>query len=95
MKSDSIENLVFNLGTESPEVTMEDVANICFDTVNKNLTIDERPPTPGSPERRAPDMNKSISDLGVESKVLLEEGIQLTFDWYKKNIFDTTDIHAI
>ena len=95
MEIDSLENLVFNLGTEFPEVTMKDVANICFDTVGKKLIIDEQPPTSGSPERRAPDMNKSIKDLGVESKISLEKGIKQTFDWYKENIFDTTDTHAI
>jgi len=95
MESESTDNLVFNLGTESPEVSMKDVANICFDTVGKNLTIDEQPPTPGSPERRAPAMEKSIEDLGVESNISLEVGIQMTFDWYKRNIFDTVDSHAI
>jgi UDP-glucose 4-epimerase len=95
MKNDSSESLVLNLGTESPEVSMGDVANICFDTVGKNLSIDERPPTSGSPERRAPDMRKSINCIGIESEVLLKDGIAKTFDWYKDNIFDTTDVHAI
>lgn len=95
MESNSIDNMVFNLGTESPEVTMEEVANICFNTVGKNLTIDEQPPTSGSPERRAPDMQKSICNLGFESRVSLEKGIMKTFNWYKNNVFDTNDIHSI
>jgi nucleoside-diphosphate-sugar epimerase len=95
MEIKSIDNMVFNLGTESPEVTMKQVANICFDTVGKNLTIDEQPPTPGSPERRAPDMQKSISNLGFESCVSLETGIMKTFDWYKDNVFDSNEIHSI
>jgi len=95
MESESTDNLVFNLGTESPEVSMEDVANICFNTVGKCLTIDEQPPTSGSPKRRAPDMSMSIKNLGVESKISLKTGIKLTFDWYKENVFDATGAHAI
>jgi UDP-glucose 4-epimerase len=95
MESNSIENMVFNLGTESPEVTMKEVAKICFDTVGKNLTIDEQPPTSGSPKRRAPDMQKSISNLGFESRVSLETGIMKTFNWYKDNVFETNEIHSI
>ena len=95
MKSNLSDNLVYNLGTESPEVSMKKVANICFNTVGKDLTIDEQPPTPGSPERRAPNMQNSICDLGFESIVSLEDGIAKTFDWYKDNVFDSSDIHSI
>jgi nucleoside-diphosphate-sugar epimerase len=95
MENNSSENLVFNLGTESPEVTMEEVANICFNTVDKSLIIDKQPATPGSPTRRAPNMDNSFNKLGVKSKITLENGILKTFNWYKHNIFDTTDVHAI
>ena len=31
---------------------------------------------------------------GVESKINLEEGIQITYDWYRNNIFEGQSISA-
>ncbi len=96
MNNQNKANIVLNLGTQSPEVTMEELAEICFNTVGKQLSIDEKPPTAGSPERRAPDMEKSISDLNIESKISLEEGVLRTYKWYKRNVFESTSsVYAV
>jgi len=83
-----------NLGTQNPEVTMEDVAKICFATVGKDLKIDIKPPSPGSPERRGPDMTKTKNLINFESQVSLNIGISKTFNWYKKNIFEGNNVSA-
>ncbi len=83
-----------NLGTQSPEVSMEDVAKICFSTLGKSLNIDAKPPSSGSPERRGPDMTMTSKLINFESQVSLEIGIFNTFKWYKNNVFEGEGISA-
>lgn len=84
----------FNIGNEYPEVTIQYVAETILKVVGKPLSINPKPATLGSPERRCPSMKKMKAYTGYEGKVSLEEGIQKTFDWYKKNIFDGNEICA-
>ena len=63
--------------------------------VGELMTINEKPETPGSPSRRAPDMTKSTSLTGFESRISLHNGIEKTFKWYKKNVFDQNLENAI
>lgn len=77
-----------NLGTESPEVTMLEVAKLCHQVVGRNLPIRKEKPTSGSPERRCPDMAKSFSITGYASQTDLLKGIEKTFHWYEENIFN-------
>jgi len=81
-------NQVLNLGAESPEYTVRKVAEIVIETVGKPLTIDAKPPTPGSPERRAPKMARMSQITGRVAKVSLKEGIARTYDWYRSNVFE-------
>lgn len=94
MDSPECTGKALNLGTQNPEVTMEDIAKICFSTAGKNLKINFKPSSPGSPERRAPDMTYTKSLINFESKVSLEIGISNTFKWYKKNIFEGNNVSA-
>jgi nucleoside-diphosphate-sugar epimerase len=82
-------NQVLNLGAEAPEVTVRHVAEIVIATVGKPLRIEAKPPTPGSPERRAPKMTRMTQATGYVAQVSLEEGIRRTYDWYRVHIFDT------
>src|SRR5262249_53996795 len=45
-------NHVLNLGAESPEVTIRQVAETVIAAVGKQLSINEKPANPGSPPRR-------------------------------------------
>ena len=83
-----------NLGTQKPEVTMKDLAQICYLTTNKKLLVDIKPPSPGSPKRRSPDMTQTTKLLGFESQVSLADGISLTYKWYKENVFEGDNITA-
>ena len=65
------------------------------DFIDKELFINEKPETPGSPSRRAHDMTKSTSLIGFESRISLHNGIEKTFKWYKKNVFDQNLENAI
>jgi nucleoside-diphosphate-sugar epimerase len=77
-----------NLGAETPEVTMRDLAQICIDLIGKKLIIKPMATTLGSPHRRAPNMSLARDLLEYESKIGLERGIKETLDWYREHVFD-------
>jgi nucleoside-diphosphate-sugar epimerase len=93
-ESDNCESETINLGNQDQEISMGDLATIIKDVVGKNITIIPLPSTPGSPERRCPDMSKLFELTGYKSKITLEEGVQRTFAWYKKKVFDAGEISA-
>ncbi len=78
----------FNIGNETPELQMREVASIVTKTTGKNLNFLERPPTPGSPERRCPSMKKTYEVTQYKPLISTEKGISLTYEWYKKNVFE-------
>jgi nucleoside-diphosphate-sugar epimerase len=88
MESDNCTGKTLNLGTQKPEVSIKEVAEVCFAATGKKLKIDTRPASPGSPTRRGPDMSKTINLIDFESQISLVDGVSLTYDWYRKNIFD-------
>lgn len=79
---------VLNVGSQDPEVTMGELAQIVIRTVHKNLRIEARPATPGSPSRRCPDMSRMQALTGYRAQVSLESGVRRTYDWYRANVFD-------
>jgi nucleoside-diphosphate-sugar epimerase len=81
------EGKTLNLGAQFPEVTIREVVQMCIDVTGKSLGISDLPPTPGSPNRRAPDMRLTNELLGVESRVSLREGIEQTWAWYREHVF--------
>jgi nucleoside-diphosphate-sugar epimerase len=85
--NDAARYQLVNLGSETPEYKMRQVAQIVIATVGKNLSIDEMPPTPGSPARRAPKMARMTKLTGFTAQVSLQDGIEKTFKWYRSNIF--------
>ena len=95
MNSENCENQTLNLGTQSPEVTMKNLAEVCHNATEKKLFINENPATPGSPYRRCPDMNKTIELIDFESQVDLHDGIAKTYDWYREYIFEGKNISAL
>lgn len=93
-ESEAAEGDAFNVGNQMPEVTIMEVAQDILDVVGKPLTIKAKPATPGSPARRCPSMKKTEDCIGYTGKVSLKEGIQRTFDWYKKYIFEGNEVGA-
>lgn len=78
---------VLNVGSERPEVRIGDLARIVLATVGKEAEIEPLPPTPGSPERRCPDMGKTAELTGHVAEVSLPDGIRSTYEWYLDRIF--------
>lgn len=88
MENDSCRGKTLNLGTQSPEVTIREVVELCIAVTGKNLGVYNLEDTSGSPARRAPDMSLTTKLLNYESKVGLREGVSKTWDWYRENIFE-------
>lgn len=84
----------YNIGTESPEISILDLAKRCIevgkdvlgyevglkfqDSSDKNYLID-------NPNRRCPDIAKARLDLGYNPSISLHEGLTKSFIWYKEN----------
>ncbi len=88
MENDSCLGQTLNLGTQSPEVTIREVVELCIAVTGKDLGVYNLEETSGSPVRRVPDMSLTTKLLNYESKVSLHEGISNTWDWYRENIFE-------
>lgn len=95
IESSDCENKTLNLGAESPEVTMRELAEICYSIVGKDLRVKEGIESPGSPVRRCADMSKTQDIICFEPIVDLHRGISETYDWYSKNVFLGDEITAI
>jgi UDP-glucose 4-epimerase len=85
----------YNIGNQSPEITIEEVAKNIIKIVGKDLRINPMPETAGSPTRRCPDMTKTFNATGYEAKVDVYSGISKTFEWYKTNVFNSEGVSAI
>ena len=81
-------NQVLNLGTQSPEITIRELAEIVIKSVGKDLSIDAAPETAGSPTRRCPDMQRMAELADYESVVGPEEGVARTYEWYRDFVFE-------
>lgn len=81
-------NKTLNVGNQKPEVPIRDLAGLILKILDKDLKIVTKPETPGSPLRRCPHMTNTFELTGYQPIVGLEKGIELTYGWYKKNIFE-------
>jgi nucleoside-diphosphate-sugar epimerase len=78
---------VLNVGSQSPETSIAELAEVVLRVVGKRLTIDAKPATPGSPRRRCPDMSRMAALTGCRARVPLELGIERTYSWYRPMVF--------
>lgn len=95
MEEESCIGKTLNLGVESPELTIKEVARECYRTVGRDLVVDYMQDTDGSPARRAPDMSDTKLLTGHSQTISINDGIARTYSWYKKNVFETNNISAV
>ncbi len=84
----------FNIGVQSPEVTIGELAQLLADVVGRQVRIVAGETTPGSPPRRCPDMTATIAATGYEPQVSLLEGTSRTFAWYRDQVFEGDRVSA-
>ena len=85
---------VLNVGKEGPEIEIGQLAEQVIETVGRELTIEPRPATAGSPARRAPEMLKARALTGYSAQVELREGLDRTYRWYGENVFGGSGLSA-
>ena len=85
----------FNIGVQSPEISIGELAELLVATVGRDVTIVSGDITPGSPSRRAPHMGHTIAVTGHEPAVSLEAGVRRVYDWYRDRIFDGQGLSAV
>jgi len=76
---------VFNLGNEE-ESSILDIANIIKNMTGSKSRILFTPRPANDPERRKPDISKAKRLLEWEPKVILEDGLKETIEYFKNNI---------
>lgn len=85
---------IFNIGNQEPEVSIGELAEVVIKVIGKNLSIEAKEPTSGSPSRRCPDISRIVEATGFKPRVSLTEGITKTVNWYIDNIFAGNDESA-
>lgn len=76
-----------NVGRDEEELSIGELAALVIKIVGKELRIEPRPPTPGSPFRRSPDIATTTALTGYRPETTLEEGLRKTFDAYVRDVF--------
>jgi UDP-glucuronate decarboxylase len=89
LESEKARNATLNLGSTDAEVSIAEVAQTIIDVVGRKLTIEAMPETPGSPARRAPDMQLAQRLTDCRSRVALREGVARTYAWYRSKVFES------
>jgi len=79
----------FNIGNSKTTTTIYGLANTVLRVLNSQSKIIFVPKHSADIELRIPKVEKSIELLGFEAKIDLEEGIQLTANYFKEKIYDS------
>ena len=74
---------------------MGELAQKIISLTIKEITINPMPPTPGSPLRRCPSINRLKEVVTHVKQYPLEKGLIETFDWYNANVFSGQDVSAV
>jgi nucleoside-diphosphate-sugar epimerase len=94
LESERCVDETLNLGAPGPEISIERLAELILETVGKTMRIEPLADTPGSPTRRRADMSKTLGLIGFEPEVSIEEGLELTYGWYRTNVFEGAGVSA-
>ena len=79
----------FNIGTSSPEITIQDLASVLLRVAGSQRKVKHQKSQEAdylidNPQRRCPDISKARSLLGFQPQVSLEEGLGRTLEWYSR-----------
>ena len=69
------------------EFTIIELAGKIKKLINPNLSFKYKPLPEDDPLQRKPDISKAINNLNWRPEISLDEGINLTIDWFKKEYF--------
>ena len=76
----------YNVGTQSPKVSIYNLAKIIKKTLKKNFILKKMDAINNSPPKRCPDISKIKKLIKINRLTNLEIGINKCHQWYKKQI---------
>ena len=84
----------YNIGSESPEISMTDLAQRVIGVVGANVKVEEQKSpdteyTTDNPKRRCPDISKAQNEVGYNPRVNLMEGLARTCAYYRENLSES------
>jgi UDP-glucuronate decarboxylase len=79
----------FNIGTDSPEISMCDLAALVMRIAGTQCSVEQRAShevhyLTDNPQRRCPDISKARAKLKFEPIVSLEAGVTRLLEWYRR-----------
>jgi len=84
MESEKTNGEIVHIGNDQEEISMIDLAKKMFNLFDYYPKLEIHPAPKGSVKRRCPDISK-LKKLGYKPEVNLNQGLKLTYNWYKKN----------
>lgn len=83
----------FNIGTDKPEISMRELAELIITITNKKLKVEfvkseDKNYLVDNPQRRCPSIDKAKKLLQYNPKVSLTEGLERTYLYYLNNIHE-------
>jgi nucleoside-diphosphate-sugar epimerase len=81
-ESEKAENSTFNLGDDSEEISMTDLADRLFAIAGVSPLADVEAAPGGSVLRRCPDLTRAKEILGYSPKISFDQGLEITYNWY-------------
>ena len=88
-------NEVYNVGVQDEEIRIDELVNKIINIFGKDISINPLPGTPGSPKRRCPSMVKAFKIIPYRHRFDLDKGLELTLNWYEKNVFNGNQESAL
>ena len=85
MRTPAGENQTFNVGNDSEETLISDLARRILSKSGKTAEIVDRQAANDPIKRRCPDVSKARKILGYAPSVSLDSGLDQTLSWYAKN----------
>jgi nucleoside-diphosphate-sugar epimerase len=95
LETAACEGETLNIGVEKPDISMADLGALVLRTVGRDARVAALPPSPGSPEKRAPEMSRTTRLTGYQAATDLATGVRLTYEWYAKNVFEGAGVSAV
>jgi UDP-glucuronate decarboxylase len=79
----------FNIGSDSPEISMRDLAAVLLRVAGSQRRVVQKMSTEldylkDNPQRRCPDITKARTLLGYAPRMKLETGLDRTLEWYRR-----------
>lgn len=88
--SENGKNDIFNVGNPKEEWDINHVVKVLSKVSSKKINPKHIPFEGEGTKRRIPDITKAVKKLGYSPKVSFEDGLKKTYDWYSKEIRDTS-----